>query len=1031
MGKESEVVLGLDIGTNSLGWALVKGEREILGMGVRVFKAGSEGDISSGKDEPLNAERRAKRQIRRQLWRRARRLEVVFNALKRAKLIPTDAQSDAQGRHEALEKLDDEFRAKHLPPGDHRAAQLLPYILRDKALNGALEPFAIGRALYHLAQRRGFQSNRKSAQKKDEELGQVKSSIATLDQSIKNSGARTLGEYFSGLDPEKDKLRRRWTARQMLADEFGAIWCAQARHHPALLTESAKKSICKAIFRQRPLKSQKHLIGKCPFETDRPRSAIALLETQRFRLLQKVNDLRLIMPEGEIGLSTDKRKNVIDALEREGDMTFAKLRKLLGLPKNAAFNLQRGEETRLPGNRTAAKIRAAIGERWDAMTAEERARLVEDMRSIQSESAFVKRMAGHWGFATEKVQALSDTVLEDGYGALSLRAVRKLLPELEGGMQYATAVKRVYPGRSGTPKPVDILPLPPKLRNPVVEKSVAQVRRVVNALVAKHGKPDVIRVELARDLKTPRKIREERSKRMRAQQKEREKASQKIVIDTGIKSPSRGDIEKYLLALECDFTCPYTNKRFSISDLFGGQVDVEHIIPFHRSLDDSFSNKTLCEANENRQVKKGKTPFEAYSNTPKWAGILERVKRFKGNAGKEKLRRFEMDTEEVMERFETFASRQLNDTRYASREAGTYLGALFGCRADQPGVDGEGKRRVSAGAGQVTATLRAEWGLNKLLNTENIKSRDDHRHHAVDALVVALSNPARVKNLSDAAAGAAAAKRRRYAPLEAPWNGFLDDARKAVSSVIVSPAVSRKVSGALHEETLYSPLKKDESGRPCVHVRKELGDQFKAVDDIVDPAVREAVKAHLLARGNDPKKAFSDPADLPHLKSGTPIKRVRIRVHQSATPISKGYRERFVMTGANHHMEVFEKDGKWDAEVVTLFEAHRRLRANESIIRRDHGEGTKYVFTLHNGEVLELDQAEGKRGLFVIRSLNTLLQNARCYPRVEMTSLTDARLGKDIKKTKRWGTYLLNPLRKLQPKKFVVSPTGELIPSRE
>ena len=213
---------------------------------------------------------------------------------------------------------------------------------------------------------------------------------------------------------------------------------------------------------------------------------------------------------------------------------------------------------------------------------------------------------------------------------------------------------------------------------------------------------------------------------------------------------TNSDILKVRLAEECNWQCPYTGKSIPMEALVGkhSQFDIEHIIPFSRSLDNSFLNKTLCYHEENRGVKQNQTPYEAYaSNETRWAEIIGRVKRFRGSAAHAKLRKFlqkELDDE--------WAARMLQDTRYMSRLATEYLGLLYGGT-----IDADHSRRVQVSAGRITAYLRDEWGLNAILadGDEDEKNRADHRHHAVDAVVIALTDTKTVENLSHSAEVAA------------------------------------------------------------------------------------------------------------------------------------------------------------------------------------------------------------------------------------------------------------------------------------
>lgn len=1016
--EKSQLVLGIDLGSNSLGWALLK-EKEgkpagIHAMGVRVFDEGLQDRQQDGRGKSRNVARREARLVRRNHERRARRLAKLAHTLQKAGLLPEGNLTDSINRHEFFKALDLTL--------DN------PYDLRAKALDEKLTPHELGRALYHLGQRRGFKSIRKAPMKKDEELGKVKGGIAELGQKMEETGSRTLGEYFTKVNPHEERIRTRYTSRLMYEEEFEKIWEAQKVHH-ANFTGELKKRIKDAIFKQRPLKSQKNLIGRCELEPERKRAPVALLPAQRFRYLQTLNNLEV---EGR-KLTEDERKKTIEALETEGDLTFPKARKLLGLPRLSKFNLERGGEKRIPGNRTAAKLREVLGEQWPRFTEKEREKVIEDLRSIVNEDALKKRGMKAWGLDERGAKALSEVPLEDGYIAFSRQAIVKLLPHLEEGKPLQTAIKELYPERfAHEGEPLDNLP-PVKsdvfteLRNPLVERSLTELRKVVNAIVEQYGKPEMIRIELARDLRRTADQREYAWKRMRANEKERKKAAEKIVKEAGITNPKRDDILKVLLWEECGWHCPYTGKAISMKALFGEhpQFDIEHIIPFDRSLDDSFLNKTLCDVEENRKRKHNRTPFEAYSGTEKWDEIIGRVKKFKGDAGEEKRDRFLMDDKALEEYLGDFTSRQLNDTRYASRKAKEYLGFLYGGINDD-GVDKTGKRRVQATPGGVTAHLRSCWGLNTLLGDGPGKSREDHRHHTVDALVTALTEPGAVKLLSDAARRAQRERRRRFGKVEEPWKGFLEEARKTLAKVVVSPRVSRRVRGKLHAETFYSP-RTGQDGKEYVLIRKPLDSlTAKDLENIVDPKVREVVMKHLKKQGGDLKKAFADPKKHPCIETPSGkryIHRVRIKDNLATFRVGKGHRSRHVVTESNHHMEivgVLDEKGevnKWEGHVVSLYEAKKRLRAKEEVVRRDHGDGRKFLFSIANGEIIELDDENKTRRLYVVRTVPQSKQ-------LRIVALNDARMLKVIPKAGL--TPVPETLRTKNCQKVVITPLGEV-----
>jgi len=546
------------------------------------------------------------------------------------------------------------------------------------------------------------------------------------------------------------------------------------------------------------------------------------------------------------------------------------------------------------------------------------------------------------------------------------------------------------------------------------------MRKVVNILVNRYGKPEEIHLELARELKSPRSEREARHKRMLQREKERREAAQKLLSQIGIVNPSRADIEKLLLAEECSFCCPYSGRQFSFNQLFNtGEIQVEHVIPFSRSLDDSFANKTLCFSDMN-QRKGERTPLEAFGATDEWPEILERVKRFKGDFVKQKLRRFKMSTEEVEALGSNFISRQMNDTRYASRLAARYLSVLYGGINDR-----EDRQRIFVSSGQVTAYLRRLWSLEGIISGGDIKTRDDHRHHLVDAIVIALTGPAWVKALSDAAAGARAAGRRRFASLPAPWPGFVGEVRKAVENVVVSHRVDRRVRGPMHDENPYGQIILPGEGKVSV-IRKPVHRlSAKEIEQIVDSRVKQLVKEKLNNLGGKTELLEHNcPALVSRKGRIIPIKKVRIRIAEEPRPLADGPRARLVLGGEYHHYEIFlRKDPgtgkiKWDYAPISIHEAMERVRNKATVVQRDHGPGTEFVCSLSKGDTLQISR-KGESRFVVVRVLEAT------SGRVAIQDINDARpFGKTDRKGHRPSVSVL--MSELAAKKVNVSPIGEV-----
>ena len=698
--ENRDYILGLDIGSSSIGWAIVemkdKAPFQLLDANSSIFDAGVDGNIEQGKDASKSTVRREHRLARRQHWRRAQRKRKVLKTLQEHELLPNTPVPQHQDeteealRHQMISQLDQVLSEKHGLFENHVDAQLLPYRLRALAASEPVTLHELGRALYHMGQRRGYLSNRKTdtsvsengdedskkdVEKKKESKGVVKDGINTLRQEM---NGQTLGQYFATLSPIETRIRKRWTARAMYIEEFNKIWDEQSTHHDCL-TPQVKREIYKAIFYQRPLKSQKGLIGKCELEPGKRKADLALPIVQEFRILQAMNHLILVEPNlNTRPLTISEREILYKELQDAEALTYASIRKLFGFPRKTKFSIEEGGEKQMIGNRTRAKIIPIFGDQWDSMNPQQQDDIVYDLLHFEKEESLVRHAKKHWGLDTEQARQISEVTLEQGYASHSKIALEKLSDAMRSGMPYSTARKEIYPESFEAGEKFSKLPPVektfPELRNPAVSKAMTELRRIVNNIIREYGIPTYVRIETARDLKRSRKERKNISDKNRENEKKRLAAKKKIFDEMKIEYPSRWDIEKVLLAEECHWTCPYTGKGIEMRTLLGSesQFDVEHIFP-RRYLDNSYINKTLCYSHENRHVKKDQLPFHVYHHDEaKWNEILGRVRAFDGPIARVKLDRFL--TEKVPD---GFVSRQLNDTRYNSVLAAEYLGLFM------------------------------------------------------------------------------------------------------------------------------------------------------------------------------------------------------------------------------------------------------------------------------------------------------------------------------------------------------------------
>jgi len=506
------------------------------------------------------------------------------------------------------------------------------------------------------------------------------------------------------------------------------------------------------------------------------------------------------------------------------------------------------------------KEQAAIEAKWNALSEDEKERRWKIIYDATDNEWLERYGKEKWGLSDAGAKALTKIHFKQGYASLSQRAMKKLIPFFKQGFNYSDAcVEAGYHHSDKRPKALlDKLDEVPNLRNPIVQQGLFELRRLVNALIKKYGKPDAIHIEFARELKLPKAKREELTKENEMRRKINEHAANEI-RKLGIQNPSSEDIIKYKLWLECKGVCPYTGKQISAEMLFrNNEIDIEHILPYSRTQDDSFNNLTLCFADFNRKKKKNLSPFEMKEriviSEAEYKQMIERVKKFRdlaellGFAKKKKkekvnpkLRRFtqeEINTED-------FISRQLNDTAYLAREAKAYLETIC--------------PNIVVSNGQATAKLRTLWGLNSLLhplgkNRQEAtldelealaeKNRKDHRHHALDAAVIAATTQGFVQKLSTYS------KYKRDATadkLPLPFPLFREQLKSQLEELLVSRYQKNRVQGALHEDTFYGAVREQDglhrkdSEYKIYTIRKKVSKlKGNEVEKIADKYIKEA-----------------------------------------------------------------------------------------------------------------------------------------------------------------------------------------------
>ena len=913
--------LGLDLGSNSVGWAMIAADGDTFGdgrrirAGVRVFPAG----LAMEKNKvgtPRGQERRLARSQRRTVRRREQRIRKLRRILQEAGLLPTDRQAFAE-----LMKQN-------------------PYLLRAVGADQTLERHEFGRAILHLGHRRGFKSNKRITKAKENKDEEKESAEAKKDRKAEDAGKSleeqlheqgiTLGQYLSQFavndasreerkeahkDPEGTKqwIRNRdrnlhynrRTLRSMYEEEFERLWSKQAEFHPELSTEDLKADVHEAIFRQGDLWWPLDSIGRCELTGDL-RCPKGHWEAQQFRLLQEINNLRLYSRETgqEEPLTREQKARLADELAPKSKLTFKAMQTFLGIERHQSFRgFEEGARREgLAGNAVeVAFAESTLAEWYAGLPADRRIELhdllvavkidEEKNRAYGIDEAALRAKADEWGLSAEQADELVDIQqgLPDGHFQFSLKAIRQLLPHLQEGIRVDEAIPAAGLKREAKPAGLNRLPpvkqFDPYLTNPLVCRALTETRKIINLLIEEHGKPAEIVVELAREMRQSRKHRREILKRQKGEEElnkeaEAEVAKAGAVLRKGEARRRYKLWKEYRARCGDPAACPYCGKQICGTAWLSPAFEMDHIMP--RSLrpgDNGFNNLILCCAQCNR-AKGNRTPYQWLGHDEqRYEEMLRRIDKLPAR----KRDRFHLQTPEELEdaihRLIDTTDPLLKATQHTSRAAVAYLQCLY-----QPE---EQRRRVRCVKGFTTYELRGFWGVNARslgLGPADRKNRYDHRHHAIDAVVIALTTRKHVHNLCTAYANTERRQRPHMPPPE-PWpdcetfrrevQEVMDEigegGKLAVSHRPTRMAERRRrkpnkghpraqvvTRGSLHEDHGLGPVwidKKARQRKEGVYVRrKSITELTPAVlngtkGEVRNPEIRDLLRAECIRRG--------------------------------------------------------------------------------------------------------------------------------------------------------------------------------------
>ena len=1023
---------GADLGANSLGWAAIeldgpapKGKPiGILAAGSRIFSDGR--DPKSGAS--LAVDRRDARAMRRRRDRFQQRQKALIKYLIADGLFPAD-----EAARKAMAAID-------------------PYEVRARALDEALTLPELGRALFHLNQRRGFKSNRKADRKADDDAGKIAIGIDRTREAIAEDeaeagaepGSWTYGKWLYQRQLEGKGVRTRlrpetgedakgdgydfYPGRALMEQEFDAIWEAQAPHHPAVLTEDVYKRLREIIFYQRPLKAPQ--IGMCTLIAGDERLPKAHPLFQKRRLLEELNAL-MIVRTGEVAqrLTHEERDILFLKLKDKNKVSFATLRKTLKLEPEARFNKESENRTDLKGDEVAAVMggKTRFANRWVHLSVEQQWEVIDRLGEVESDeedAAFRDWLIATYDLTPDAARAVANAPLPQGYGRFGETATRRLIEALQGGAKdgrvlvyseaveaaglghhsdrctgeifedeegrpqlpyYGVALERhIMPG-TGDPSHSDEMRVG-RLTNPTVHIGLNQLRRIVNRLIRAYGPPAEIAIELARELKLTdddkKRINQENNRNRLDAERRGRTLEENDILNTGANRAKLKLWEELNGDNVLGRACIYSGEMIGIRKLFSDAVEIDHILPFKATLDDSNGNKIVCVRDANR-IKRKRSPYDArldfagrFGIEGDWEAIAARA----ANLPRNKRWRFEPDAMEKFRDESGFQARHLVDTQYLARLSREYLATLYPEK-------GEGSGHIWVSPGRLTEMVRRKLGLNDLLPDHNFagsdqaKNRLDHRHHAIDAVVVAIVDRGMLNKIARES-GLEGAEGRERIIIPEPWEGFRDQLREAVNAIVVShrtdhgtaskaglPRGQDATAGRLHNDTAYGLTGETDAKGNSIVVRRVPLTSLKKITDlerIRDEGLRAALYSHL--DGLEGKAFERAVAEFPTLQwhAYQGVRRMRVVEPLAVIPISdrnghiyKGYKG-----DSNYRYDVWELPGdKWVSEVVSTFDAHQpgwasALRAANPTARK--------VLSLHQGDMLAVERDGEERKLMQV-----------------------------------------------------------------
>lgn len=1022
-------ILGLDIGTNSIGWAAVTVNKnneaeKIIKMGSRIFT-----DSRNPKDQTtLASHRRQKRHERRRRDRLAQRKKTILNQLIKMGLFPKNKDEQQE-----LKKLD-------------------VLTLRSKAASQQLKPYELGRVFYHLSLKRGFQSNRKGLSEEDAK-NKISERIENLKSQLESNKFKTVGQFLNSRYQQELSTKAVvendfHILRDLIKNEFDIIVGVQKKFFKNI-DEKDWNDLRVRIFHQRPLRPVE--TGPCAiFGSDKKsfRTYKFMPSFEEFRFLNELFNLRYMDSNYKtLGLSQEEIKLLFNEFRSSTKISFSKIKKVIKKPQ-IQFSIEASRakgEIKVSTTNHFFAHEDLFSDDWYSLSLKKRDQICEayfsddsvdtieeKLKALGVEAPLISKLLDKspptasemtCPYSSAALQKIVEIVLDEmKHPALVVDSLIKnesLEASFQDSLEYygkslmdSTQPVPVHLIRNGSSMNEDEVRYG-RIANPTVHVALNQLRKVVNEVIQTYGKPESIHIEFARDLKRSKDERLDQLKR----NKDNEKRNAEIqkFIEKFKQKPSAFNFERVklwfeLVAMKSQF-CIYSGKAISMRMVLSEEVQVDHILPFSRTLDDGLSNKVLVLASENAK-KKNRTPYEAFGKDPeKWAAIQERVQALPYK----KQWRFSENSIQQFEEQNQFLERHLNDTRYVSKIAKKYLSSILPLN------------QIVASKGQVTSLIRGKLGLNQFIqNADGSKNRDDHRHHAIDALTVALTSRSYLKKIADSSAQSRSLSK---IVIPEPWKGFHKDVEKAFNSIIVSHKLDHGTNGPFMEETCFGVIRElneyeKENNYKLVTTKLRASLEEKHIPKIRDEKLRELAEKKGLEKLPSKIKRLRiyEVSNEDHEKIGSPFSGIAKITHGKDKKHRKYYQKGDINYLAIWYLpkKYALRDQKQKARTsdyiftgVKTFD----LNANKSDLNllKPHP-AAKLVAKVFKGDTVKLER-EGEEKIFIVKSIKVANGNLQ---------FLEVNLGREIEGAK---AYFLafNRLQECRFRKVSINAIGSVL----